>query len=99
MNRIASAIVVSMSAITDSVASLFAPRSVGSIMDTFSKAVVRLEKLADRKYSQADIADNRILDLETDIATLTMKSMALDCEAEEALAAADRVRALIGPVA
>lgn len=99
MNRITSALFASVVAIGAAAASIFAPSSVGSIMGTFSKTVMRLERLADTKYAKADKADNRILDLETDIAMLTLKSMDMDREAEEALAAADRVRALIGPTA
>lgn len=79
--------------------SAFEPKTVDSIMGVFNKAVVRLEKLADKKFSKADKKDQRVLDLENDIAILTQEAMDLDREGEEALAAAERIRALIGTAA
>jgi hypothetical protein len=75
---------------------VFEPKSVDSILGVFNKTIRKLEKLADRKFDKADAADNRILDLENTIAVLTEESMQYDREGEEALAAAERIRSLIG---
>lgn len=77
------------------VVNVFEPKTVDSILGVFNKTVTKLERLADRKFAQADKADQKVLDLENEIAVLTENSMALDRQGEEALAAADRIRALI----